>query len=228
MSKVCSKCKIKKNDGDFNKTNFSNKWGQCKACCKIARAKHYRDNKDKYAAYVRYYYKSNKDKIDDRNKTYYKQHKQEVNEYQKEWRQQNKEYKANYDKEYSKKRCKIDPEYKLRKRISNSVFTAIQRNGARKRGSILKFLQYSIGVLKEHLEKQFEPWMTWNNYGIYRVDIWDDNDPTTWTWQLDHIIPHSTFNYTSMEDQAFKDCWALSNLRPYSAKQNILDNARSL
>jgi hypothetical protein len=29
-----------------------------------------------------------------------------------------------------------------------------------------------------------------------------------------------------MEDQAFLDCWALSNLRPYSAKQNIIDGNR--
>lgn len=29
-----------------------------------------------------------------------------------------------------------------------------------------------------------------------------------------------------MEDEEFKKCWALSNLRPYSAKQNIIDGAR--
>jgi hypothetical protein len=49
------------------------------------------------------------------------------------------------------------------------------------------------------------------------------NKSTTWTWNIDHIIPHSTFKYISMEDQSFKECWSLTNLRPYSAKQNILD-----
>jgi len=61
------------------------------------------------------------------------------------------------------------------------------------------------------------------NWGIYSPDTWDDNDSTTWTWNIDHIIPHSTFKYISMEDQSFKECWSLTNLRPYSAKQNILD-----
>jgi len=28
--------------------------------------------------------------------------------------------------------------------------------------------------------------------------------------------------------QVFRDCWALSNLRPYSAKQNQLDGATKL
>lgn len=30
-----------------------------------------------------------------------------------------------------------------------------------------------------------------------------------------------------MEDDNFKRCWALENLRPYSAKQNIIDGARN-
>ena len=33
----------------------------------------------------------------------------------------------------------------------------------------------------------------------------------------------SELPYTSMTDDNFKKCWSLNNLRPYSAKQNILD-----
>jgi hypothetical protein len=58
------------------------------------------------------------------------------------------------------------------------------------------------------------------------MKTWNDNDLTTWTWQIDHVIPHSKFNYISMEDREFQDCWVLNNLRPYSAKQNILDGNR--
>ena len=77
--------------------------------------------------------------------------------------------------------------------------------------------------LKSHLEQQFESWMNWKNYGKYNKNTWNDNDQLTWTWQIDHIIPHSTFNYESMEDEEFKKCWSLDNLRPYSSKQNFLD-----
>jgi hypothetical protein len=31
-----------------------------------------------------------------------------------------------------------------------------------------------------------------------------------------------------MEDENFKKCWSLENLRPYSAKQNIIDGAREI
>jgi hypothetical protein len=65
--------------------------------------------------------------------------------------------------------------------------------------------------------------MNWENQGVYRKKAWKDDDATTWRWQIDHIVPHSTFLYTSMEDQSFRDCWKLDNLRPYSAKQNWLD-----
>ena len=54
------------------------------------------------------------------------------------------------------------------------------------------------------------------------------NYQSTWTWQIDHIILRADLLYTSMEDENFKKCWALSNLRPYSAKQNILDGTNRI
>ena len=65
--------------------------------------------------------------------------------------------------------------------------------------------------------------MNWDNHGAYTPKTWDDNDSTTWVWQIDHLIPESDFDYTSPTDPEFKECWSLKNLRPYSAKQNILD-----
>lgn len=116
-----------------------------------------------------------------------------------------------------------NPVIKLRHQISTLVRLNIHGT---KCGSILKYLPYTIDALKSHIESQFETWMTWNNWGVYRVSSWDDNDSSTWKWQLDHIIPHSQFKYESMEDQEFKECWSLSNLRPLSAKQNLLENNR--
>jgi len=86
-----------------------------------------------------------------------------------------------------------------------------------------KYLGYNVNDLKRHIFSQFEDWMNCYNHGIYKKSTWKDQDPTTWTWQLDHIIPHADFFYTSVNDQQFKDCWALNNLRPYSAKQNQID-----
>ena len=48
--------------------------------------------------------------------------------------------------------------------------------------------------------------MDWNNYG--RV------------WEIDHKKPIASFNINSYEDEDFKECWSLSNLRPLSSHEN--------
>lgn len=123
------------------------------------------------------------------------------------------------------KRLNTDPVYKFRKMISIHIGKALKRNGSSKEGSILKYLPYTIKELKEHIEKQFEPWMNWENHGKYVASKWDDDISDTWKWQLDHIIPHSDLPYKSMTDENFKKCWSLNNLRPLSAKKNVLDGA---
>jgi hypothetical protein len=117
-----------------------------------------------------------------------------------------------------------DPQYKIKCCISASIRDYFKNNQSSKDNkSVLKYLLYSISDLKTHIESLFEPWMTWKNHGKYNSKTWNDNDQSTWTWQLDHIIPQSTFKYNSMDCEEFRKCWALSNLRPYSAKQNIKD-----
>jgi len=52
--------------------------------------------------------------------------------------------------------------------------------------------------------------MTWENYG---------NDKKSWS--IDHIKPQSSFNYISVNDEEFKQCWALKNLQPLWHLENI-------
>ena len=136
-----------------------------------------------------------------------------------QYRQNNKEkINKNYNR-YTKERFENDPAFKLRRSISSWVAGRISKNGK----TWLKCLNYTVNDLKNHLEKQFEPWMNWGNRGKFDPKTWDDNDTSTWKWQLDHIIPHSDLPYNDVEDENFKKCWALENLRPLSAKQNVID-----
>lgn len=192
--------------------------------------KYYQENKHKWKRYSKSNRDSNKEKI----KEYQEKYRISNSEALKEYRKNNKEYMVLYREHnkdqinkthniYIKTRSKNDLAFKLRCNFSSKIRKQIfLKNG----NSILKFLPYTIQELKLHLEKQFESWMTWENHGVYNVKIWQDNDQSTWTWQIDHIIPQSDFTYTSMEDENFKKCWSLENLRPYSAKQNIIDGAR--
>jgi len=65
---------------------------------------------------------------------------------------------------------------------------------------------YTCEDLMTHLESQFEEGMSWDNKG---------------QWHIDHVIPRSRFNSNSPEDTEFKKCWALSNLQPLWAADNI-------
>lgn len=58
----------------------------------------------------------------------------------------------------------------------------------------------------EHLEEQFKSGMNWDNYG---------------KWHVDHIKPISLFVFTSYEDEEFQKCWALENLQPLWAEENL-------
>lgn len=165
--------------------------------------------------------KKNPEKTRAAQQKYYKSDKGKIN--QQKYREINKEKYLLRCRLYAKK-LRENEEYKLRSNISHSVYFHLRKLNSSKNGSsISKYLPYTIKELKQHLESQFEPWMNWNNWGVYRPEKWDDNDTSTWVWQIDHIIPCSTLPYISMEDENFKKCWDLSNLRPYSAKQNILD-----
>jgi len=55
--------------------------------------------------------------------------------------------------------------------------------------------------------------MTWENHGKF------SNDRKT--WHIDHIIPQSLLLFDNIEHPNFKKCWALENLRPISAKENL-------
>lgn len=111
---------------------------------------------------------------------------------------------------------KQDPARKLRHYVSNSIRKVL--HGA-KHGSCFDHLPYSPNELKEHLEAQFESWMSWDNYG-------GSAECGERTWWIDHVIPQSSFGYTSMIDARFGQCWALSNLRPLEKIDNIKKGAR--
>lgn len=227
---TCKDCRNARNKELFN-TNLDSK-----AKKNAAQNKWVENNPDKVIASRQAWLETNPNYWEE----YYAENSETKKSSAKEWRESNKdkskltkdiwvENNPNYQNNYQKDRLKSDLTFKLRKYASSYIRSAIKENdGSKQDYSILQFLSYTIEELKLHLESQFKPWMNWNNWGKYNSKTWNDNDSTTWTWQIDHIVPHSTFKYTSMEDDEFKRCWGLENLRPLSAKQNQLDGASKI
>lgn len=196
-------------------------------------------NKEKIINYRKEYYQKNKEKLSLIQKENNIKNKNKLNQYKKEYYQKNKVKLLQKHKEYTiknkkkireyqylwaKNKFKQDPYFKLRE----NIFYKIRRLINNDNNAWEKHLGFTIEELKHHLESKFEYWMNWDNHGKYLVSQWKEDDKSTWTWHIDHITPKSLFDYTSIEDESFKKCWALNNLRPYSAKQNVLDGATKI
>ena len=159
-------------------------------------------------------------------------HKKEKSEYNKAYRKANRERLLAYDKvryradrtrilavkkKYNKNnRQKINqqkikyrnanPKIKLHHRISERIRKSLKGAKGGRHWEVL--VDYTLLELKKHLEKQFLDGMTWENYGP--------------VWHVDHRIPIDAHNFTKSEHEDFKRCWALKNLQPMWAKDNLM------
>jgi hypothetical protein len=147
------------------------------------------------------------------------------NAYNKKWRQSNPEkmaaavkawgarnpdrVKAKRDK--SNARMWAIPSHRLRIRIGSRLRDAL---GSRKDWrSSMAIVGYTVDELRSHLERQFVAGMGWHNMS---------------EWHIDHIVPLSSFNISSPEDDELRRAWALSNLRPIWARENRIKKDKRL
>jgi len=117
---------------------------------------------------------------------------------------------------YCSKECRLATkaknasERKILKRLKDNVRRSILsyiKRGTKNNRKWQSILGYTTVDLAKHLESQFTPEMTWENYGKY--------------WHIDHITPTSWFRFTTPDCEAFRKCWSLNNLQPLEAKANI-------
>lgn len=111
----------------------------------------------------------------------------------------------------SLQRRQADSRAKLNHRMGNMVRFCLK--GRKARRSWMTLVGYSVDELTTHLERQFSRRMTWQNYG---------------KWHIDHIRPISSFAFDGPEDEGFKAAWALTNLRPLWASENLTKRAKRL
>jgi len=112
-----------------------------------------------------------------------------------------------YQRNYRRIRRREDISFRLRCNISTAIYQTIRKTSEKSKGGrTFDHLPYTPRQLKEHIESQFEDWMTWDNHG---------------EWHIDHIYPQSKLPYDSLEHPNFQKCWSLANLKPISAIENF-------
>ena len=157
------------------------------------RAVHKEECKEKDHIYMQKYYKKNRNKILDYQKIYGKQNRTKISKY--------------YNK-YNKNRLLTDINYKLCKDLSIRIRMAVKNQNSKKAYKSMELLGCTIQFFREHIEKQFKPGMSWNNYG---------NGPGKWV--LDHII--ACIYFILREEEQQKLCFNFTNYQPLWWKENM-------
>jgi len=94
-------------------------------------------------------------------------------------------------------------------RLDTIVRCAIARDG--RSPTAEQFLGYTMKELREHLERQFKRGMDWQKFIDGKIHI-------------DHIVPLSSFDLSDPDE--LRTAWAMTNLRPLWAEQNLRKSAK--
>lgn len=156
--------------------------------------KKYRADPEKYIQRSKEWAENNGDAISKMRKLYCKNNRGKI---------------AKYRRSYCKNRRKSDPLFKLMTNLRTTINRAITRES--KTGRSIELLGCSIKELKRHLESQFRPGMTWDNWSLRG-------------WHIDHRDPISSFDLSDPEQQ--RACFHYSNLQPLWALENLEKHAK--
>lgn len=227
--KKCSKCNEEKELSEFYKDKYSKDLHRCK--CKECSKKYREENKEYNSdyrkknaenrkLYDKEYRIKNPEKLKERRKKYTQENSDKIKSKVSEYYINNREHLLNKQKEYgknnkekinnySKNKRKKDTLYKLKGDIRNLIGGSIRNNGYSKKSKTCQILGCSFEEFKMCLESRFEPWMNWENRGLYNGEL-------NYGWDIDHIIPIST---ATTEEKLLK-LNHHTNLQPLCSKIN--------
>lgn len=130
------------------------------------------------------YYNNNKESISSQKKKYNEVNKDSIKENKKIYYQNNKDIIKSKHREYKKSK-RQDPIFRLKENTRNIITHSIKNKGYTKISKTYEVLGFSFEDFKCYLEKKFEHWMSWDNYGLYNGEL-------NYGWDIDHIIPLSS------------------------------------
>lgn len=146
--------------------------------------------------------------VNNYNKLYHQKNKSAILERKKRDRTENPEKMAKRNCKYRKKLRATNENFRIGERIRRAFQELFL--GKRKESKYLPLLGCDVKEWRSHIEDRFHDGMTWENYGFRG-------------WHVDHILPRSNFDQTSLSDQ--KICWHYTNTQPLWAKDNFAKGA---
>lgn len=226
--KTCTKCCERKPPEEFSrdKSRGDGRFPWCKSCKRASSKAQYQadpeahrqrsaksraerpqvmrewreKNRSKIRAYNVRYYADDRDAQMARVARYHEENQARLREYRKQNRERSRE---------NDRRRRATPKGAVDSRMSWAIYNAIKGKKAGREWEAL--VGYTLADLMVHLERLFLPGMTWENIG---------------QWHIDHVIPKSAFNYSDPAHIDFRRCWAMDNLQPLWALDNLRKSAK--
>lgn len=114
-------------------------------------------------------------------------------------------------------RYRLDADFNIKERMrrhfnkrrKRDAIGTIMREALKRAGrsnAVERSLGYTVAELRAHLERQFIKGMSWDVFLSGAIHI-------------DHIVPQAAFDLS--DDQEWRSCWSLANLRPCWAAENL-------
>ncbi|QOY96346.1 hypothetical protein IM543_11295 [Massilia sp. UMI-21] len=223
--RTCTRCKVSKPaTAEFFHAYKRSPDGR-RAICRICRAEDHAEHRDERLPQRRAHYQANKERLCATVRAYYVENAEAQRQRALERHFRNhedrlekmREYRAaNVDALNERRRPKAraafharygtDLEFTLKHRVRALLRVTLQKGRSGKR--MAELLGYTADDLRMHLERQFTKGMSWEWFMAGEIHI-------------DHIIPVASFGIIEEDSDAFRQCWALPNLRPAWAKDNI-------
>jgi hypothetical protein len=191
--KKCRECDQEKSLDEFYAGRLD-----CKVCVRRRLRERYHNDQEvreelKKKSYDRYH-----------NDEEYRERTKELQRASKPWLQQESKDKHNAArrKRRAANKDNIPIEEKVKTRLSNGLRRFLR--GERKEQPTLDTMGCSGEFFIKHLENSFDDKINWDTFA---------------TWDIDHIIPQTSFDHT--DPLQVKLCWHYTNLRPLTRPDNI-------
>lgn len=223
--RTCTRCKIEKPaTAEFFHARKKNPDGR-REVCRICRAQDHAEHRDERLPKRRAHYQANKERLCAEVRAYYVQNAETQRRLALERHYRNHEARLKKMRDYlaanaaelnERRRPKAkaayharygsDLEFTLKHRVRALLRVTLQKGRSGRR--MAELLGYTADDLRLHLERQFTRGMTWERFMAGEIHI-------------DHILPVALFGAIAIDSDEFRQCWALSNLRPSWAKDNL-------
>jgi len=218
MEKVCKKCNSLKNLDDFYVRSNGRVENRCKFCIKEIN----KIRKEEIQEYKKKYYSENKELIKAKLDNLSEEEKERLKISKKKSYERNKHryrehYESNKEKfrenrrNNHKIRMETDVVYRLKHGFTRRLNKSLKRGNFVKSKSVplLESIGCTFEEFKMYLESKFEPWMSWENYGLY-------NGEFNHGWDIDHMIPVSS----ALTEEDVIKLNHYTNLQPLCSKIN--------